>query len=114
MKTIICDICKKNEANERYRVYKTRKGVWDSLGRCRFWNSKKWQPEEKIDVCDKCMKKLFNADIHKKQFMEIAESLAYEIAKQRYPDQQEYSQERIQSILREAGIDKINIEMECD
>ena len=42
----------------------------------------------------------------KSELMEVIESLAYEVAKYKYPDQHEYSKEQIKGIMLCAGLDK--------
>ena len=42
----------------------------------------------------------------KSELMEVIETLAYEVAKYKYPDQHEYSKEQIKGIMLCAGLDK--------
>ena len=42
----------------------------------------------------------------KSELMEVIESLAYEVAKYKYPGQYDYSKEQLQSIMLCAGLDK--------
>ena len=53
----ICDVCKKNNADKRFKVKR-------SVRAYEYYNNRKlayfWTPYEKIAICDECAEKLFN------------------------------------------------------
>lgn len=52
----ICDLCKKNDADRKYKIKQSVKGYKYGaayLGRI-------WLPYEQIVICDECAKKLFS------------------------------------------------------
>lgn len=52
----ICDLCKKNDADRKYKIKQSVKGYRYGaayLGRV-------WLPYEQIVICDECAKKLFS------------------------------------------------------
>ena len=55
MKKCICDLCRKNEADYRYKV-KLSKRFWDIICGDRIWSGYK-----KLDVCKHCGEKLLFA-----------------------------------------------------
>lgn len=59
MKETICDICKKNKANESYKIKRSTNPYFVKHGNGpRGWLNG-FGPYEKIDICDECMEKLF-------------------------------------------------------
>ena len=52
----ICDICKKNDADKRFKVKRSAKAYGYLTGKLAYF----WTPYEKIAICDECAEKLFN------------------------------------------------------
>lgn len=65
----------------------------DSNETIMYENGRDYGYEEGFDDC-------------RSELMEVIESLAYEIAKHKYPGQYDYSKEQIKSIMLCAGLDK--------
>lgn len=66
MEHIMCDVCKKRMASERYKVKRKRgklascivaEGMWGKTIDARMIWPVKW---EKINICDDCAEKLFD------------------------------------------------------
>lgn len=54
----ICDVCKKNDADKKYKIKRSVKG-YGYLGYI-------WEPYEKIVICDECAEKLFGVSLKAK------------------------------------------------
>ena len=53
----ICGICKKNDANKRFKIERSVKGYgYYNNGKLSYF----WTPYEKIAICGGCAEKLFN------------------------------------------------------
>ena len=52
----ICDLCKKNDADRRYKIKQSVKGY--KYGAAYLGNV--WLPYEQLVICDECAKKLFS------------------------------------------------------
>lgn len=61
----ICDVCKKNDANVKYKIKKSRKGMYVRGSNCIKWVGDIWQPWERIMICDECAEKLFGTKSNK-------------------------------------------------
>ena len=56
----ICDICNTNEADERYKIKRSRRGMWLRGNGYSKWDSTIWQPYQKIAMCHECKEKLLS------------------------------------------------------
>lgn len=65
----------------------------DSNETIMYENGRDYGYEEEFDDC-------------RSELMEVIESLAYEVAKHKYPGQYDYSKEQIKSIMLCAGLNK--------
>lgn len=52
----LCDICKENDANVKFKIKRARRGMWIGSS----FNKEYWKPYETIEICDKCANKHFN------------------------------------------------------
>lgn len=52
----ICDVCKKNDADKRYKIKRSVKAYGYLTEKLTYF----WTPYEKITICDECAEKLFN------------------------------------------------------
>lgn len=58
MNKILCDICKQNEANKKFKVKMSRRGCYERTGYGGRWNDSIWKPYKRLDICEKCGEKL--------------------------------------------------------
>lgn len=56
----ICDVCHNNDADTKYKIKKSRKGMYVRSPNLIKWVGDIWQPWEKIMICDECAKKIFS------------------------------------------------------
>lgn len=56
----LCDICKKNEADRKYKIKHSKRGMYVKSYGFSKWCSNVWTPWEKISICDECGKKFLD------------------------------------------------------
>ena len=52
----ICDVCKKNDADKRFKIKRSIREYSLIGGKLSYF----WEPYEKIAICDECAEKLFS------------------------------------------------------
>lgn len=75
MKVEVCDLCKKNEPNKKFKVKMSSRGHMERTGYGMRWNSRIWNPYEKISICEDCAEKLFGIKSSNTRTKEIVELL---------------------------------------
>lgn len=69
----VCDVCKSNEPDKRFKVKMSRRGLMVRTGYGRKWDTNLWQPYEKISICEDCAEKLLGIKYTKTFMKEILE-----------------------------------------
>lgn len=54
----VCDICKENQPDKRFKIKMSRRGVYLRTGYGSKFDAQLWQPYERISICNECAEKV--------------------------------------------------------